>query len=75
MAAREGRQSRRGRCEIYELQLRRHILPAISDGVALGLVPLDELTPELIRAWYAALVAERRQVRRLEGLRDGFARS
>ncbi len=45
--------------EIYELQLRRHILPAISEGVALGLVPLNELTPELIRAWYAALVAER----------------
>jgi integrase len=45
--------------EIYELQLREHILSTIADGVALGSVPLNELTPELIRAWYATLVAER----------------
>ncbi len=45
--------------EIYELQLRAHILPAIGDGIALGSVPLNELTPELIRAWYGALVTTR----------------
>jgi integrase len=45
--------------EIYELQLRVHILPAIDDGIALGPVPLNELTPELIRAWYGALVTTR----------------
>jgi hypothetical protein len=43
--------------EIYELQLRQHVLSTIVDGVALGSVPLNELTPELIRAWYAAVVA------------------
>ena len=58
LAAREG-DHRPRHAEIYDLQLRLHILPAISDGVALGQVPLNELTPELIRTWYAALVAER----------------
>ena len=45
--------------EIYDLQLRLHILPAISDGIALGQVPLNELTPELIRTWYGALITTR----------------
>ncbi len=46
--------------EIYALQLRLHILPAVSDGVpALGVVPLGEITPDLVRAWYAALVERR----------------
>lgn len=39
--------------EIYALQLRLHILPA------LGEVELRKLTPELIRAWYAELTRER----------------
>jgi len=42
--------------EIYESQLRLHILPTISANVpALGDVPLNALSPELIRAWYGAL--------------------
>ena len=46
--------------EIYELQLRLHILPTISDDVpALGPVALGEITPDLVRAWYAALVTQR----------------
>lgn len=45
--------------EIYELQLRIHILPATDDGIALGSVPLNQLTPELIRGWYGALVTTR----------------
>ena len=46
--------------EIYALQLRLHILPSISDDVPpLGFVPLGEITPDLVRAWYAALVAQR----------------
>lgn len=47
--------------EIYALQLRLHVLPRISDEVpALGLVPIAELTPDLVRAWHAALVAARK---------------
>lgn len=46
--------------EIYSLQLRLHILPIIrADVPALGQVPLAHLTPDLVRAWYAALVAVR----------------
>lgn len=46
--------------EIYSLQLRLHILPVIeADVPALGHVPLAQLTPDLVRAWYAALVAQR----------------
>lgn len=46
--------------EIYAHQLRTHILPSISPDVpALGSVDLANLTPELIRAWYSALVARR----------------
>ena len=46
--------------EIYEGQLRLHVLLAVSDDVpALGDVALGDLTPELIRAWYAALVKQR----------------
>ncbi len=39
--------------EIYEAQLRLHILPT------LGKVHLVDITPELVRAWYAELLAER----------------
>jgi integrase len=46
--------------EIYELQLRLHVLPEISTDVpALGPVYLRDLTPEVVRAWYAALAAVR----------------
>ena len=46
--------------EIYALQLRLHILPAVSDDVpALGSVPIADITPELVRAWYVGLAAER----------------
>ena len=42
--------------EIYDLQLRLHILPVLAEGVpALGNIALAELTPELIRRWYATL--------------------
>lgn len=51
--ARIGRRTR----EIYEAQLRLHILPTITEGVpALGPAQLKDLTPELVRRWYAALV-------------------
>jgi hypothetical protein len=44
--------------EIYESQLRLHVLPAIDPSVpALGPVAMADLTPALIRQWYAALVA------------------
>ncbi|MGH9154884.1 MAG: tyrosine-type recombinase/integrase [Acidimicrobiales bacterium] len=44
--------------EIYEAQLRLHILPAIDRDVpALGNVALGDLSPDLVRQWYAALVA------------------
>jgi len=43
--------------EIYEHQLRSHVLPRIAEGVGpLGEQRLDRLTPELVRVWYAALV-------------------
>lgn len=46
--------------EIYEGQLRLHILPRIDAEVpALGDIALAELTPELVRQWYAALVEQR----------------
>ena len=46
--------------EIYAAQLRLHVLPAISQTVpALGDVSLSNLSPELVRAWYAALSSER----------------
>lgn len=46
--------------EIYEGQLRLHVLPSVtSDAPVLGDYPLAKLTPELIRTWYAALAEER----------------
>lgn len=43
--------------EIYEAQLRLHILPEIDPAVpVLGTVPVADLTPALVRQWYAALV-------------------
>jgi integrase len=43
--------------EIYEGQLRRHVLPKIDERVpALGSVALADITPELVRRWHAALV-------------------
>ena len=46
--------------EIYELQLRLHVLPEIAPGVpALGMVELGRITPELVRVWYAALSRQR----------------
>ncbi|MCA1841798.1 MAG: site-specific integrase, partial [Actinobacteria bacterium] len=46
--------------EIYDLQLRLHVLPRLNDEIpALGSVPIGDITPELVRAWYVALDAER----------------
>ncbi len=46
--------------EIYEAQLRLHILPSLAEGVPpLGKVALADITPELIRLWYATLTAQR----------------
>lgn len=46
--------------EIYALQLRLHILPTVGDNVRpLGEVSLSGITPELVRAWYAALATRR----------------
>jgi hypothetical protein len=46
--------------EIYESQLRLHILPRITEEVpALGEGALGDLTPELVRAWYGALLRAR----------------
>jgi len=46
--------------EIYEAQLRLHILPSIDPDVpALGGVALADLTPELVRHWYAAVFDRR----------------
>jgi integrase len=46
--------------EIYTAQLRLHVLPKLDPDVpALGSVPLASLTPDLVRAWYAALTAHR----------------
>nr|MDP9020188.1 site-specific integrase [Actinomycetota bacterium] len=45
--------------EIYEAQLRLHILPDIDPAVpALGAVALTDITPALVRQWYSALVAK-----------------
>ncbi len=42
--------------EIYEHQLRSHVLARLADNVRpLGEQRLDRLTPEMIRAWYVAL--------------------
>lgn len=44
--------------EIYESQLRLHVLPVIDPSVpALGPVAMADLTPALVRQWFAALVA------------------
>jgi integrase len=46
--------------EMYEHQLLSHVLPQVADNVpALGEQRLDRLTPELVRAWYAALARSR----------------
>jgi integrase len=46
--------------EIYAAQLRLYILPRVSERVPpLGQKRLVDITPELIRAWYAALRDER----------------
>ena len=46
--------------EIYRNQLERHILPEVDESVPpLGDLSLNELTPELIRSWYQALVINR----------------
>ncbi len=43
--------------EIYRHQLERHVLPEIDNTVSpLGDLALNELTPEVIRGWYQALV-------------------
>lgn len=48
--------------EIYALQLRLHVLPEVSEGTpALGDMNLSDLTPELVRSWYAALARARGQ--------------
>lgn len=44
--------------EIYTGQLRLHILPPFADSSpGLGDRPLNQITPEIVRAWYAAIVA------------------
>ena len=46
--------------EIYRNQLERHILPEVDESVyPLGDLSLNELTPEVIRSWYQALVVNR----------------
>jgi integrase len=46
--------------EIYDVQLRLHILPAIAEGVVpLGTLAVAQVTPALVRSWYAALAEER----------------
>jgi integrase len=46
--------------EIYGVQLRLHILPAVADGVVpLGSRPVSQLTPAIVRSWYAALAQAR----------------
>ena len=46
--------------EIYRHQLERHVLPEIDDMVPpLGDLALNELTPEVIRRWYQALIINR----------------
>ena len=42
--------------EIYECQLRLHILPSLKEETpALGPVLLTDVTPVLVRSWYGAL--------------------
>ena len=42
--------------EIYEIQLRLHILPSLDEETpALGPVLLTDVTPVLVRSWYGAL--------------------
>jgi len=44
----------------YSAQLKHHILPAVrSDLPPLGELPLNALSPEVIRAWYGALREEK----------------
>lgn len=44
--------------EIYESQLRLHVLPEIDPDIpALGTVALAEISPALVRQWYVTLVA------------------
>ena len=46
--------------EIYQSQIANHILPEIDPAVpALGPINLADLTAELVRAWYGALVRTR----------------
>lgn len=46
--------------EIYASQLNLHILPAVAPHVpALGELAIGEITSELVRVWYAALVKAR----------------
>lgn len=46
--------------EIYASQIEHHILPEVAEGVpALGSLALADITSEVVRAWYAALVRER----------------
>ena len=46
--------------EIYRHQLERHVLPEIDDTMPpLGDLALNELTPEVIRRWYQALIINR----------------
>lgn len=45
--------------EIYDSQLRLHVLPRIDPAVpALGTVAITDLTPALVRQWCAALVTQ-----------------
>jgi integrase len=46
--------------EIYDLQLRLHIVPNMRPDVpALGSLYLCDITPDVVRSWYAALAATR----------------
>lgn len=46
--------------EIYLSQLDLHVLPSVSPDVpALGSLYLSDITPDVVRAWYAALAAKR----------------
>lgn len=56
--------------EIYELQLRLHILPEVaSDVPALGTLELADITPEIVRSLVRSLARTARGLRRGEGLR------
>lgn len=46
--------------EFYASQIENHILPAVAEGLPpLGELALGEITSEIVRAWYAALVRDR----------------